>query len=244
MTSRRGSIRRRIARSARTRSPPRRPRFAPNGRLKRLQLALEDVAQIRHAIWKRTLASQPDGVEAPQSLMQGLEGRGVPIDQFMPDKKITASLLEGAFRFKAHGSVDTADPSKRARRLDRVLAGRDARSPAFSRSCRIRWRSGRCSASCCRRSTFRIGRRFSGVRRRTWRRVSRWRSRGGDAAGDGDAGDATGHAAECGDGGRPAAGHDAAAESRGDAAVHQYASVMCCTAICYERTRAPDHERL
>lgn len=81
--------------------------------VRRFQEAMEDIAQIRHAIWKRTLASQPDGVEAPRSLMQGLEGRGVAIEEAMPDKKVTAALLEGAFRFRPYGSVQTADPSRR-----------------------------------------------------------------------------------------------------------------------------------
>lgn len=80
--------------------------------IRRFQESLEDLYQIRHAIWKRVLAEQPDGIEAPQSLVVGMEGRGVSIDQFMPDKKITVQLLEGAFRFKPHGSVDTADLGK------------------------------------------------------------------------------------------------------------------------------------
>lgn len=78
----------------------------------RFQEALEEIYQIRHAIIKRQLAETPDGIEAPQSLVVGLEGRGVPIDQMMPDKKVTASLMEGSFRFKPHGSVGTADISK------------------------------------------------------------------------------------------------------------------------------------
>jgi hypothetical protein len=41
-----------------------------------------------------------------------MEGRGVSIDAMMPDKRVTAQLLEGAFRFKPHGSVETADLSK------------------------------------------------------------------------------------------------------------------------------------
>lgn len=76
------------------------------------QEGIEDLYQIRHAIWKRVLAEKKDGVDAPKSLMVGLEGRGVPIDQFMPDQKVTAALLDGAFRFKPHGSVETADLGK------------------------------------------------------------------------------------------------------------------------------------
>lgn len=81
--------------------------------VRRFQESMEDLGQIRHAIWKRTLAEQPDGVTAPHSLMVGLEGRGVPIDQYLPDGKITAALLDGAFRFKPYGSVQSADPQKR-----------------------------------------------------------------------------------------------------------------------------------
>jgi hypothetical protein len=81
--------------------------------VRRFQEPMEDIAQIRHAIWKRTLAEKPDGVETPQSLMVGLEGRGVPIEQSMPNGKFTASLLEGSFRFKPFGSVVSADPGRR-----------------------------------------------------------------------------------------------------------------------------------
>lgn len=77
----------------------------------RAQEALADVYQIRHAILKRQLA-ETDGFDAPESLIVGLEGRGVSIDEMMPDKKVTAALMEGAFRFKPHGSVGTADISK------------------------------------------------------------------------------------------------------------------------------------
>lgn len=79
---------------------------------RRFQEGIEDLYQIRHAIWKRALAEQPEGVDAPQSLLSALEGRGESIDQFLPDKKITAQLLDGAFRFKPHGSVESADPNR------------------------------------------------------------------------------------------------------------------------------------
>lgn len=77
--------------------------------VRRFQEAVEDIFQIRHAIWKRTLAEQQDGIDAPASVVGNLEGRGVSVDQYMPEKKITAQLLEGAFRFKPHGSVQNAD---------------------------------------------------------------------------------------------------------------------------------------
>jgi len=81
--------------------------------IRRFQEAMEDVGQIRHAIWKRVAAEKKDGLEMPSSLLGNLEGRGVSIDAYAPDGKLTASLLEGAFRFKPRGSVETADPGMR-----------------------------------------------------------------------------------------------------------------------------------
>lgn len=81
--------------------------------VRRFQEALEEVANIRHAIWKRTLAEAPDGEQATPQMLTNLESRGLMADTYLPDKKVTAQLLEGAFRFKPHGSVETADPSRR-----------------------------------------------------------------------------------------------------------------------------------
>lgn len=80
--------------------------------IRRFQEAMEDLAAIRHAIWKRVLAEQPEGLEPPQGVMVGLEARGLPL----PGGKMTAQLLEGQYRFKPRGSVETADP--RALRAD------------------------------------------------------------------------------------------------------------------------------
>jgi hypothetical protein len=85
--------------------------------VRRFQEALEDVANIRHAIWKRTLAETPEGEAATPTMLSNLESRGLSADQYLPDGKVTAQLLEGQFRFKPHGSVETADPSKRRQDL-------------------------------------------------------------------------------------------------------------------------------
>jgi hypothetical protein len=77
--------------------------------IRRFQEAMEEIWQIRHAILKRVAAEQGDE-EVPSRLLQNLEGRGVDVNAFMPDKKMTAALLEGAFRGKPRGSVETADP--------------------------------------------------------------------------------------------------------------------------------------
>lgn len=90
--------------------------------VRRFQESLEDLGQIRHAIWKRCLSQYPTGMEAPESVIVGLEGRGVPIEQYMPNNKITAALLDGSFRFRPYGSVETADPAKRRNDLLGLLA--------------------------------------------------------------------------------------------------------------------------
>lgn len=77
--------------------------------VRRFQSGMKPVGQIRHAIWKRTLSEKPKGIDAPESVMIGLEGRGVPIGEFIPDGKITAQMLDGSFRFEPFGSVETAD---------------------------------------------------------------------------------------------------------------------------------------
>jgi hypothetical protein len=85
--------------------------------IRRFQESMEDIAQIRHAILKRTVAEAQDGIEPPQSMMASLEGRGVDIMSAMPDKKVTAELLEGVFRFKPRGSVETADPLRQQQQM-------------------------------------------------------------------------------------------------------------------------------
>jgi hypothetical protein len=79
--------------------------------VKRLQEPMEDLWQVRQVIWKRTLASQPEGIDMPQFAMHGLEQRGVDIQQ-IEGGKFTADLLDGKFRGKPYGSNDTADPIK------------------------------------------------------------------------------------------------------------------------------------
>jgi len=85
--------------------------------IRRFQESMEDLFQIRHAIRKRMLAEQPEGIDAPQSVMTGLESRGTPID----GGKITAQLMEGTFRGKPRGSVETADPKALRNDLNQLL---------------------------------------------------------------------------------------------------------------------------
>jgi hypothetical protein len=82
--------------------------------IRRFQEAMEDLGQIRHAIWTRVVAQEPQGVEVPPSVLIGLEVRGAEL----PGGKVTAAVLQGDFRFKPRGSVETADP--RAMRMDFV----------------------------------------------------------------------------------------------------------------------------
>lgn len=93
--------------------------------VRRAQRTLEKIMQIRHAIWKRTLAEQQTGIDAPAGFGQAASlsvsaattGMGTPIDQYLPDGKITAALLDGPVRFKAYGSVETADLNRQRNNL-------------------------------------------------------------------------------------------------------------------------------
>ena len=75
--------------------------------VKRLQEAMEELGQIRHAIWKNVLNDQGD-MPLPQSAMYGIEARGLDIQQIQGGK-MTAAMLDGKYKFKPRGSVDTAD---------------------------------------------------------------------------------------------------------------------------------------
>lgn len=77
--------------------------------VRNIQEPLEDIAQVRHLMWKRALAEMPEGMPLPSSVLQGLETRGADVTQYMPNKKLTASMLDGAFKFKPKGSVESAD---------------------------------------------------------------------------------------------------------------------------------------
>jgi hypothetical protein len=72
--------------------------------IRRVQEALEDLGQIRHLIYQRTLAEKPVEV-LPPGVTAGLESRGIDA----PVGGITADTLAGPFRFKPRGSVETAD---------------------------------------------------------------------------------------------------------------------------------------
>lgn len=75
--------------------------------VKRIQEAMEELWQIRHVIWKRVLASQGE-MPMPHAISAGLEARGYDVAQ-IPGGTITAQLLEGKYKFKPRGSVETAD---------------------------------------------------------------------------------------------------------------------------------------
>jgi len=77
--------------------------------VKRLQESMEDLGQIRHVIWKRVVAAQ-GGMSMPHGVMVGMEARGQ--DVLTLADTITPDLLDGKFKFKPRGSVETADNGK------------------------------------------------------------------------------------------------------------------------------------
>jgi hypothetical protein len=83
--------------------------------IRNIQEPLEEIPQVIHEMWKRALKEMPAGMPLPTSVMQGLETRGADVTQHLPDPKMTAQLLEGAFKFKPKGSVESADKPRQQR---------------------------------------------------------------------------------------------------------------------------------
>lgn len=84
--------------------------------IKNLQEALEDLGQVRHAIWVNCVKEYgASGMPMPAALQgpeptptPGLDDRGGQIDT----TTIVPELLEGTFRFKPRGSTENADITK------------------------------------------------------------------------------------------------------------------------------------
>lgn len=74
--------------------------------IKNFQEGMEDLFDLLQQIWKAKLEQEPE--PAPGELMSSMTERGIQI----PDKMITADILDGVFRGKPHGSVEGADFSK------------------------------------------------------------------------------------------------------------------------------------
>ena len=92
--------------------------------IKNIQETVEEIAQVRHLMWKRALAEMgAEGLQAPPSVLQGLEFRGADVLNYMPNNRFTAQMLEGAFRFKPRGSVDNADPQAQQFNWNQFLQG-------------------------------------------------------------------------------------------------------------------------
>jgi hypothetical protein len=77
--------------------------------IKNLLEAMEDLGQIRQAIWERALA-ETHGMDAPAALFEGLEERGGDPSKSMD--KVTPDMLSGTYRFKPRGSTENADISR------------------------------------------------------------------------------------------------------------------------------------
>ena len=90
--------------------------------IKNLQETLEELGAVRHAIWARTLAEMPEGMELPRGVLVGLESRGVPVEEALPDRRVMAKAMDAKYRFKPRGSVETADVTRQRSDLMTFLA--------------------------------------------------------------------------------------------------------------------------
>lgn len=73
-----------------------------------LQEAMEDLGALIHAIEVQALKEQEHGVQAPAGITEAIQ----KIDPKF-DGTFTSGILDGAFRFKPRGSVESADPNRR-----------------------------------------------------------------------------------------------------------------------------------
>ena len=89
--------------------------------VKNLQETLEEIFQVRHLLWQRALAEMPEGMEAPPSVVQSLEARGINIVEAMPNKRFMATMLAGTFRGKPRGSVEDADLNRKSQDFNQAI---------------------------------------------------------------------------------------------------------------------------
>lgn len=76
--------------------------------LKRFAESMEEIWQVRHTIWKRTLANR-DKLPVMRALAIGRIADGIEVQGIASDGTATAELLEGTFWGKPKGSVETSD---------------------------------------------------------------------------------------------------------------------------------------
>lgn len=85
--------------------------------LNNLRQAIAQIMQLAHAIWIETVEADTRGVDAPDSVIAGLEASGAELQ----GGRFTAEQLKGRFRFKPYGSVDTADNNMRMQYFNQSL---------------------------------------------------------------------------------------------------------------------------
>jgi hypothetical protein len=98
--------------------------------VKHVQEALEDVYQLRHTLYQRQLKAKDDGLEPPDRVIKGLERRGIT----MPNTgafAFTAEDLDGSFKFKPRGSVESSDPVAQRNALTSMMNALPALFAAF-----------------------------------------------------------------------------------------------------------------
>jgi hypothetical protein len=79
---------------------------------KRMKEPMEELWQVRQAIWVRTLQNQQAGaLPIIRKALCGMAANGIEVGS-IDDGRITAEMLDGPFWGKPRGSVETADPGR------------------------------------------------------------------------------------------------------------------------------------
>ncbi len=77
--------------------------------IRRFQEMLEELFQVRHLIWQRTIAGGTLTAARSRAMVIGTPADGVQVQGLGSDGTISAELLDGVFWGKPRGSVETAD---------------------------------------------------------------------------------------------------------------------------------------
>jgi hypothetical protein len=88
--------------------------------LHHIQESIADLYTLRNRIWKKTLETTPDGLEADATALIGLITRGITMPQDGPFK-FTAADLEGNWSFVPRGSTETADIARKRSSLNEFV---------------------------------------------------------------------------------------------------------------------------
>lgn len=88
-----------------------------------IRTSIEDIYMLRAEIWKRSLANHPNGMPAPDDVLGNMETRGVKMGgDGQAVYAFTAADLEGRWRFKPKGSLQSSNKAYLLQNVNGLMA--------------------------------------------------------------------------------------------------------------------------